>query len=115
MLRSHHIAIAALLVLGACLSRTWEQAPRPAEGLPDRFIPDSTYVVADTAPSVCVVHLTDPEYRIRLLLVRSIGAEAAPDGRGDYGVEPAGSYGLRKDELLRVECATGRPLGVVRR
>jgi hypothetical protein len=39
--------------------------------------------------------------------------QRAYGGRGDYSV-PQGAYGVRTGELLRVDCADGAPLGIVR-
>lgn len=57
--------------------------------------------------SGCRNPMVDPRDGTRLLLVRSA------EGRGDYEV-PAGRYGVGKQELLRLECETGRVLGIVR-
>jgi len=56
----------------------------------------------------CLSPAIDPSDDTRLVLERSAS------GRGDYAV-PEGRYGARGDELLRISCATGRPLGLVPR
>ena len=52
--------------------------------------------------------LVDPRDETRLTLIRSA------NGRGDYEPEPP-RYGLKEGQLLRVDCATGRAVGVVKR
>jgi hypothetical protein len=32
---------------------------------------------------------------------------------GDYAVNPAGRYGVRENQLLRVDCRTGQAIGIV--
>lgn len=56
----------------------------------------------------CQNPAVDPADGMRLALLRSQG------GRGDYEV-PEGRYGARPDEVLRISCATGRPIGFVPR
>lgn len=56
----------------------------------------------------CWSPVTDARDGTRLVLVRSRA------GRGDYAV-PEGRYGVREGELPRLECATGRVLGIVPR
>ena len=55
----------------------------------------------------CRSPLQDPD-GTRLTLERSSG------GKGDYAVDE-GRYGVGAHELLRVECATGKPLAIVPR
>jgi len=50
----------------------------------------------------------DPRDGARLRLMRTY------HDRGDYDV-PSGRYGVDADKLLRLECGTGRPVGVVPR
>ncbi len=52
--------------------------------------------------------MADPSRAIRLRMIRSYG------GDGDYEAPP-GSYGLAPDQLVRVECNSGRVRGTVRR
>ena len=56
----------------------------------------------------CATPMVDPRDRTQIRLIRSV----AP--RGDYTV-PEGRYGVGPEELLRLDCTTGAPLGVVRR
>ncbi len=88
------------------------QSPLTASNLPDRFL-----VGSHTDPSVreepkagggCRNPLVDPQDGGRLILVRSAAQ------LGDYQV-PAGRYNVGQRELLRIDCATGRAVGIVRR
>lgn len=87
-------------------------ADREPEGAPTAFAPvrpELRIAGADTlAGAGCLNPLVDPRDGGRLRLVRSRPAY------GDYEV-PAGRYGLRDGELLRLECNTGRVLGIARR
>ena len=42
-----------------------------------------------------------------------IALQRSAAGRGDYAVEP-GNYGVKAGERVRIECATGRAVGIVR-
>jgi hypothetical protein len=101
----------ACLTLACGASQSWSAVPRPVTGLPDRFVVDGT------APAgigrTCLVHLKAPDGGARLTLVRS-SDEGSDRLIGDYRVEPAGRYGLDANELLRVDCGTGRASGAVR-
>ena len=84
---------------------------RPGTDLPDHFllgVPGAEGMSEPDGGEACRSPLVDPRDGTRLVLSRSSG------GRGDYEV-PAGRYGVAERELLRVECGTGRPSGVVRR
>jgi len=84
----------------------------PPVTAPPRFVPlDSTAVIApaDTlAGAGCLSPMVDPITGIQVVLMRS------ESGLGDYQ-PPSGSYGMRDDQLLRLECNTGQVIGVVRR
>ena len=103
---------AALLALGGCAatsaitSTMSNPVVRPAADAPEAFV---TTDQAAPAPGICPSPLVDPRSGDQLTLVRSAG------GRGDYEVPAAGRYGVGANELLRADCATGRPAGVVRR
>lgn len=105
----------AVLALACAVSQPWSIAPEPARDLPLAFVPDSTFEAPDPGPETCLVHLTDPRDRTRLLLVRSIGAVGGQPARGDYAVEPEGRYGVEGPRLLRVACGSWRGLGIVPR
>jgi hypothetical protein len=64
----------------------------------------------DVGPGpACANPLVDPRDGTELRLDRS------GDGQGDYAVASPARYGLAADELLRVDCRTGAPLGKVSR
>jgi hypothetical protein len=51
--------------------------------------------------------MLDPADNAKVLLVRAVA-----NRRGDYEV-PAGRYGVRTGELLRLDCVTGGVIGIV--
>ena len=60
-----------------------------------------------SSSSGCLNPMVDPRDGTRLTLVNS------QEGRiGDYGV-PAGRYGVGGKELLRIQCGTGRAIGII--
>jgi hypothetical protein len=87
------------------------EEPAPVTA-PPHFVPlDSTSVIApaDTlAGDGCLSPMRDPVTGIKIILVRS------ESGLGDYDA-PSGAYGMGDDQLIRLECNTGRVLGIVRR
>lgn len=79
--------------------------------LPDYFLVGSFTSSAVTEPGPgdeCRNPLVDPRDGTMLRLVRSTG------GKGAYEV-PDQKYGVRTGELLRIDCATGRGMVVVKR
>jgi hypothetical protein len=104
--------LAAALALAACAhggaSLLDDAAARPATDLPERFASDALTPAAGAEPA-CRNPLLDPRDGTRLVLVRSTAGT-----RGDYEA-PAGRYGVGPGELLRVDCATGAAIGIVRR
>lgn len=115
--------IAGLLGVLGCGSATpignpWDHTPVPVTGLPDRFIPDSSFTVEAVSDTTCLVHLIDLTTRTRLLLERStfpahVSDSTVRSAMGDYTVEPEGRLGIDEDHLLRVLCVSGKPLGKV--
>ena len=115
--------IAGLLGVLGCgsagpLSNPWSHTPAAVPGFPDRFIPDSSFTLAAASDTTCVMHLIDPQSGTRLLLERSTYSAQGSDSAdrsalGDYKVEPEHRFGVEEDELIRIACATGRPLGKV--
>lgn len=113
------IALALLTgVTIACASRTpWSAevrnavSVRPASDVPSRLEPrDRSLRIAagDTlAGPGCLSPMIDPRDRAELRFVFSTTY-------GDYEVPP-GRYGARANELLRLECNTGRVIGLVPR
>jgi len=112
--RAPTVALATLLA-AACGGTSGMQSvienPAPVTA-PARFVPaDSAGVVEPTdtlAGPGCLSPMVDPVTGTRILLVRS------ESGLGDYQA-PSGSYGMRDNQLIRLECNTGRVVGVVRR
>lgn len=82
---------------------------RPALDAPHHFMIATPTGTEEPRPyEGCRNSLVDPRDGTRLTLIRSA------DGEGDYEPVPL-RYGLSGGELLRVECESGRPLGVVER
>lgn len=84
---------------------------RRATDAPVRFVFDMAVDTAltDTIPGWgCRNPLLDPRDSTAITMSRSAS------GLADYAV-PSGKYGVGQNELLRVECNTGLPLGIVRR
>lgn len=105
------------LVLAACsmggggTMQSVIEHPAPLTA-PPRFVPReaaSVITPADTlAGSGCLSPLADPVTGIQITLIRS------ESGLGDY-LAPSGSYGISDGQLIRLDCNTGRVLGIVRR
>ena len=85
---------------------------RSAEDVPNHFEPknpDARIMPADTiAGPGCLSPMVDPRDGTEIGFLRSAQDYA------DYAV-PGRMYGVGTGELLRLECNTGRVLGVVRR
>ena len=85
---------------------------RDAEDVPNHFEPknpDNRILPADTiAGSGCLNPMVDPRDGTEVGMLRS------DQGSADYAV-PGRMYGVGTGELLRIECNTGRVLGIVRR
>lgn len=88
------------------------QASPPPVSVPAQFTPaDPTHLAtgADTTKGAgCISPLVDPATGTRLVLHRS------DSGIGDYQA-PSGAYGIPDGKLIRIDCNTGRVVGVVRR
>ncbi|HEU4630637.1 MAG TPA: hypothetical protein VFS08_12880 [Gemmatimonadaceae bacterium] len=89
-----------------------DSAVRPAADVPARFEPldpAARLAEGDTITGVsCRSPMVDPRDGMPLRLVRSA------EGRGDYEARN-GRYGTGTSGLLRLDCNTGRALGVVPR
>ena len=79
---------------------------RAAEDTPSEFEVLTPY--AGSAGGTCQSPLRDPRTGLQLRFVRT-----AP-GLGDYAV-PEGVYGARAGELLRIDCRSYKPVGLVAR
>jgi len=109
------IVLVAVSTLPACAPKRAATAPnamlRVPAGVPDRFVPEGTAgtrIPEPTGEISCKNPMIDPRTGLRLTLVRSNA------GQGDYDV-PSGKYGVAADEVLRIDCATGRAVGIFRR
>jgi hypothetical protein len=108
--------IMAMILLAACqrASDTFSTATpmRTGENLPEQFEPPASHSrigPTDTIPGAsCVSPLRDPRDGTEVRMVRSSRSLA------DYAV-PQGHYGVTDSELLRLDCNTGKPLGIVQR
>ncbi len=105
-----------LAIASGCASGSKSQAPPSATpaGLvqvPDHFLVGEIDSAATREPKPgegCRNPMVDPHDGTKLTLVRS------SNGMGDYEV-PEGRYGVGKGQLLRLDCANGRPMGMVKR
>jgi hypothetical protein len=99
------------VVLAGCsvaVQRTGSQPElRPAEDVPVLFTTTDGLAAEDG----CRSSMVDPRDQTVLRLIRS--ARFGMSYHGDYEV-PAGRYGVREAELLRLDCATGEVVGIVR-
>lgn len=113
------IAVGLVVLLGCGTIAPWSQTPQPVPEVPDQFFPDSSFTITPDLDPSCLVHLIDVETDTRILLIRSTYPARVSDSTvnsalGDYKV-PDGRFGIGSDHLLRILCATGRPLGKVHR
>jgi hypothetical protein len=88
----------------SAIATTPDRIDRLATDTPDMFIRDDGTPIRGTS---CLTPLMDPRDKSLVQLVRSIPVH------GDYRVA-AGKYGVSGKELLRIDCATGRTVGIVR-
>jgi len=111
------LAIAALGIaaVAGCAStgtsQMTESPVRAALDVPDYFVVGESEGTATTMPAPgtgCRSPMVDPRDGTRLTLVRSI------EGVGDYEVAHW-LYGVEPGEVLRIDCATGRAIGVFKR
>ena len=102
-------AVISLTLAGACAPNT-SHAIKPAMDAPTHFLvraPDGR-ATEPIAGEGCRNPMIDPRDGAYLILIRSAS------GHGDYQV-PVARYGVRKGELLRIECGTGLVVGIVKR
>jgi hypothetical protein len=98
-----------LLLAAACNTVTSYPTviARVAEGAPDHFVLDDGGAISGSPGAApCRSPIRDPRGGAPLVL------ERAYQGSGDYTTD--GRYGVRTGELLRIDCANGTALGVVR-
>lgn len=105
-------AVLVAVLVAACVSSSdlGPGSERPATDPPERFLIGVSGELRDPSGSTtCFNPMVDPRDGTKIIMVRSWG-----DGRGDYEV-PSGSYGASTKELLRIDCRTGEPIGLVPR
>lgn len=106
------LASLALLAAGvaACATggRLSGDFPPDTAARPATYAPAAFEFAAPASGSTCRNPATDPRDATRIVLVRAAG------GRGDYAV-PANRYGVERDQLLRLDCASGAVIGIVPR
>ncbi|MGE0636685.1 MAG: hypothetical protein AB7P01_09605 [Bacteroidia bacterium] len=77
---------------------------RQAENVPEAFFPPEGIVLDETS---CKSPLTDKRDGTKITMASSANSE------GTYRV-PEGKYGVKKGELLLLDCKTGKVLGIVK-
>jgi hypothetical protein len=103
-------SVALSACAGAHRAASHDHAPHLPLSAPEHFLvgsKDGGPPEEPVADGTCKNPLVDPRGAgVTIKLVKSSG------GYGDYEV-PAGKYGVGAHELLRVECATGKAVGIV--
>jgi hypothetical protein len=112
------VAILALALAG-CASSSGNDMSGPVVGValdtPDHFMVALSGIGKYGEPKadgVCRNPMVDPRDRTELYLRRSAA------GKGDYGLEgltDVKKYGMTSQQLLRIDCATGKAIGLVAR
>lgn len=77
---------------------------RQAENTPEKFISANGLSLNGNS---CISPMIDPRDETQLIMVSS------NNGMANYRVSP-NKYGLKKGELLRVDCKTGVAVGIVK-
>jgi hypothetical protein len=106
------VLLLALVASLGCASSHVEDFPgdaatRPLTDAPTQFTVGSS-ARTRLSTDICQSPLIDQRNGTTLRLERSV------PGRGDYEV-PTGHYGAQTGELVRVDCRTLQPIGLVRR
>jgi hypothetical protein len=107
-----------VLALAGCASTSGKDMSGPVVGAaldaPDHFMVARSGIGKFEEPKAdgaCRNPMVDPRNKTELLLRRSAG------GKGDYGVDlgvyGGGKYGMTTQQLLRIDCATGKAIGIV--
>ena len=108
--------VVSLVLLAACGANSSSGLPgttplRAGMDLPAQFEPPAGFgrmSPTDTiSGNACLSPMHDPRDNIEIKMVR------AANGQADYKV-PGGHYGVGAGQLLRLDCNTGRPLGLVK-
>ena len=102
------LALGASAVLASCATASWPTSVDVSvlSNAPASFRAPGVQPGNATALGVCANPLEDPTDGTRITLVRSSG------GFGDYAAQH-GRYGLGPNQLLRVNCSNGQPVGAV--
>ena len=100
------IAIVAFACALSCSAR--HDAASTTGALRAPVDPPENFTTPDPSGAACRSPMTDPRDGTQLRLVWSSG------GLGEYEV-PAGRYGVRAGEVLRVDCASGKAVGIAKR
>jgi len=110
------LSVLALALAGCASSRNDMSRPivGAARDLPDHFKVSKSGLNKSEEPKAgagCRSPMIDPRDRTMLLLQRSAA------GKGDYQVQgtfsEGGKYGVSSRQLLRIDCDTGKALGIV--
>ena len=86
-------------------SGTFGSIIRPAENAPETFSPPAGVFLDGNS---CKSPMIDTRDGTKIIMV------SAEDGTGNYSV-PEGKYGVGKGEFLRLDCSTGKVLGIVKK
>lgn len=107
MMRNFHNLILSglFLVIVSCgtVPPFADKPIREAIDVPDNFVAKPGVEFEEKS---CKSPLIDPRDDIEIILVESL------EGMGDYRV-PSGKYGVEANELLRIDCKTGKVIGIV--
>ena len=100
-----------VLMAFGCASRTIlasDAWAKKAENVPEHFMVGKSNGFEMSEPEGnddCKSPMIDPRDSTKIDLFRSF------NGRGDYEV-PKGKYGVKKGQILRLDCTTGRVVGI---
>ena len=106
-----HLSLLVLTTLGvsACASGSWPSGANSSilSDTPDYFlvVDPTTGAMSEPVGPACRNPMADPRDGTRLTLVRSNA------GFGDYQLVGQRRYGLEGNQLLRINCSDGRPVG----
>ena len=109
-MRAHLMTGLALVAVTGCstvqntLKTTPYRVDRPASDLPGQFLLQNG---TPNPNATCQSPLVDPRDKTVIQLMQS------DRGEGNYQV-PDGKYGVGAGELLRIDCTTGRALGILK-
>ena len=78
---------------------------REAENTPEAFVPREGVSFDENS---CKSPMIDPRDSTEIIMV------SASNGQGTYSA-PQGKYGLKKGEFLRLNCSSGKVIGVVKK